>query len=103
MPKYFYTATSPEGETKTGTSEAHNEQELAKLLRKEGYILISANLEGSKKKINFFSKLSGVPIKEKLFFTRNFRLMIKAGVPLPKALNILTSQSKHKGFQKALL
>jgi len=103
MPKYFYTATSLAGESKTGVFEAENESELARLLRKEEYILISASIEKPKKKIEVFSKLTKVPLKEKLFFTRNFRLMIKTGVPLPKALKILSSQSGNKKFEEVLI
>jgi len=103
MPKYFYTATSLTGEPKSGISEAKNEHELAGLLRKEGYLLISASLEKSKKEIKIFSKIQKVPLKEKLFFTRNFRLMIKTGVPLPKALEILAVQAKNEKFKESLL
>jgi len=103
MPKYFYTATSSAGELKSGVSEARDEHELVRFLRQKGYILISARLEKPKKKIDIFSSLTGVSLKEKLFFTRNFRLMIKAGVPLPRSLEILVAQSRNKGFKKALL
>lgn len=103
MPKYFYTATSFDGEPKSGILEAKDESELAKLLRKEGYVLISSSLEKQKKKIQILSKLTKVPLKEKLFFTRNFRLMIKAGVPLPKSLRILATQTRNEKFKSALL
>ena len=103
MPRYFYTATSLKGEPKTGTSEAKNERELARSLRKEGYILVSASLEKSKKKIKIFQNLIGVSLKEKLFFTRNLRLMIKTGISLPKSLNILSLQTENKKFKEALI
>ncbi len=102
MPKYYYRATSSAGELESGFSEAENEHELARILRKKGYILISADLRKSEKKINIFSRFTKIPLKEKLFFTRNFRLMIKAGVPLPRGLEILASQSRNKSFQGAL-
>jgi len=103
MPKYFYTATSLDGEPQSGVLEAKDENELAKNLRKEGYMLVSSSLEKQKNKINFISKLSKVPLKEQLFFTRNFRLMIRAGVPLPKALTILSTQTRNEKFKQALL
>jgi type IV pilus assembly protein PilC len=103
MPKYFYKATSPTGESESGVLEAEDEYELARLLRKKGCILISATEEKPKKEIKPLSIFGKVPIKEKLFFTRNFKLMIKTGVPLPKALEILSSQSRNKKFKKILL
>ncbi len=36
-------------------------------------------------------------------FTRNLQVMISAGVPLPRSLNILATQAKNKKFKKALL
>lgn len=103
MPKYFYTATSIEGESRTGSIEAQNEKELAKTLRNRGYILVSASQEKPKSKIDILASIGGVPLKDKLFFTRNFRLMIKAGVPLPKALEMLSSQTNNTKLKKVLL
>ena len=99
MPKYFYNATSLEGEPRTGVKEAESEQQLAKILRQEGYILVSAHLEERKKRLEIFGSLSKISLKEKLFFTRNLRLMIKSGISLPKALNILSAQSRNQRFQ----
>ena len=103
MPEYFYTAVSPEGETKSGILEAKDEHELARVLRPKGYILISANVKRPKKRIDIFQMIIKVPLKEKLFFTRNLGLMIKAGVSLPRALKILASQSGNKKFKEIIL
>jgi type IV pilus assembly protein PilC len=106
MPTYFYTAKSISGESKSGTREAKDEHELARILRQEGYVLISATLEEKikeKRKLRipllFFGK---VKLKEKIFFTRNLRVMIAAGLPLPRALKTLAEQSKNKKFRDAL-
>ena len=103
MAKFFYTATSLEGESKTGSIEARDEKELAKSLRREGYILVSASKDKPKKNIEILFSIGGVPLKEKLFFTRNFRLMIKAGVPLPKSLKMLSSQANSNKLKRVLL
>jgi len=102
MPKYFYQATSAEGEIQSGVVEAKDESELAKNLRQEGFILVSASLEKNKKKFGFLGNLKGISLKEKLFFTRNLRLMIKSGISLPKALSILSTQAGNKKFQETL-
>lgn len=105
MPKYFYTAKSFQGEGRTGILEAKDEHQLARILRQEGYILISANLEEEeKKKFEIpFPFLGGVSLTEKMMFTRNLRIMIAAGISLPRALETLASQSKSKKFKGALL
>lgn len=103
MPKYFYTAKSFSGEGRTGILEARDEHQLAGILRQEGYILISASLEGAKKSpTKFWLGIGGVSVTEKMMFTRNLRIMIAAGISLPRALETLGSQSKSKKFRQAL-
>jgi len=105
MPKYFYTARSLKGEPKSGNIEVKDTHELARILHEEGYILISANLERESKRrvfeisIPFFDRVS---LKEKMFFTRNLRIMIASGLPLPRSLKTLAEQSKSKKFRKAI-
>jgi type IV pilus assembly protein PilC len=106
LPKYFYTAKSFHGEDKTGTLEARDEHELAKTLHQQGLVLISANLEEEQKKRKFEISLpffKGISLSEKVFFTRNLQVMISAGISLPRALNILATQTRNKNFKKALL
>ena len=102
MPKYFYQATSAEGEIESGFLDAKDEAELAKNLRQKGYILVSASLEKKKERFGFFRNIKGISLKDKLFFTRNLRLMIKSGISLPKALSILSAQTGNKKFQEIL-
>jgi len=102
VPKYFYSAVTSKGEPKTGILESKDEQELSKALHDQGYILVSARLEEKQKGLKFFQKVLKIPIKEKLFFTRNLRLMIRSGVSLPRALKILASQSANQKFSDIL-
>jgi type IV pilus assembly protein PilC len=107
MPKYSYTAKSLAGESKSGVAEAKNEHELARILHQEGYILISSDIGGKKRrKISFdvsIPFLNKVSLKEKVIFTRNLQIMISAGISLPRALNTLSEQTKSKRFKKVLL
>ncbi len=106
MPKYFYTARSLEGEPKSGVLEAKDTHELARILRQEGYLLISANLEetGAKKRRFKISLpfLLWVSLKERMFFTRNLRVMIGAGLSLPRALKTIAKQTKSQKLRAAL-
>ncbi len=105
MSKYFYTARSLKGELKSGILEAKDSHELAKVLRREGYFLVSAALEEKNKKRKLeisLPFLSRVGLKEKMFFTKNLQTMAAAGLPLPRALRILAQQSKNKKFRETL-
>lgn len=84
---------------------ARDKSELARILKKKGFILISAEEEGKTKKglaleISFLTRVSLV---EKMMFTRNLRVMISAGISLPRALEILSRQSKSKKFSDIIL
>jgi type IV pilus assembly protein PilC len=104
MPRYFYTARTQEGQNQTGTLEAQDTHQLARMLKQEGLMLIKAELEEKrqKKKFEFNLPFTGVPLPEKMFFTRNLQVMISAGIPMPRAIDILATQVKSKKFKKAL-
>jgi len=103
MPEYFYTAKSFEGDVKTGVLQAQDQSGLAKILRQDGYFLLSASLEekGIKKKGFSFSIpfLSRVSLADKLFFIRNLEVMIAAGISLPRAIEVLAGQTRSKKFR----
>ncbi len=105
MPKYFYRAKTLKGEPRSGVLEAKNEQSLAAILRKEGCLLINAETEMKKSKLDVLSVIPfrKVSLSDKLMFTRNLKVMVAAGVSLPRSLKILSEQTKNKKFKKALL
>lgn len=102
---YYYTAKNIGGQTKSGTMEAKNESELAKILREKGFILISAKSEKEKWKITiemFLSRLRGISLAEKMIFCRHLAVMIGAGFPLVGGLDILAKQTDSAKFGKIL-
>lgn len=110
MPIFSYKAKSFSGAEEEGVMEASDEAHLARLLKQKGYFLVSASSAGVKREkkvlnsvLNFFRGLVGVPLAEKLFFTRNLEVMIKTGVALPRAFGVLSGQAKSRKFKKALL
>ncbi len=104
MPNYFYIAKSKKGESLSGTLEAKDEKNLARVLRQKGYFLISASLKEKSIRLRLpnISNIFGISIVEKMMFTRNLEVMISAGITLPRALNILGLQTKNKRFKKIL-
>jgi type IV pilus assembly protein PilC len=102
MPKYSFLAKSLEGKSEKGILEAKDEFELAKILKERKLILIKAEKVKEKRKFQIFLPTFGVPLSEKMFFTRNLKVMISAGVPLPRAILSLSQQTKNKKFKSAL-
>jgi type IV pilus assembly protein PilC len=102
MPKYSFLAISAEGKTEKGILEAKDEFELAKILKERKLILIRAEKIKEKRKFQISLPSFGVPLSEKMFFTRNLKVMISAGVPLPRAILNLSQQTRSKRFRVIL-
>lgn len=106
MAKYSYLAKSPTGKEKTGIIEAKDIHQLAGTLKKQGFILIKAELaekEVRKRKIEFsLPFFTSISLTEKMMFTRNLQVMISSGLSLPKALETLSLQTKSKKFRRVL-
>jgi len=102
MPQYTYIAKSLSGKTKKGKMPAKDLKDLAHILRSQGYILISADVQKEKKLRFSLPLLKTVPLAQKLMFTRNLEVMVEAGVALPKAIHTLSRQTKNKYFKKVL-
>ncbi len=105
MPKFTYLARDNQGNIKRGELTAPNEKSLAKTLRSKGLLLTHAEKEEIKK--HFFSKdmsgfLSKITTTDKILFTRNMQVMIKAGLPISKSLEILVKQTSKKNFKKII-
>ena len=105
MPRYVYIAKSSGGKREKGVLEAEGEFQLARTLRGQGLILISAQEEQEIKEeggiqIPFLKKIS---LLEKMMFTRNLRIMISAGIALPRVLEMLSKQTRSKKFAEALV
>jgi len=103
MPVYNYTAKSFSGEVKSGKIEARDEKDLAGALRQEGYILIYSEIRQRRIfAIPGFGGFGRIRAVEKMIFCRYLALMIKAGLSLTRALEILMQQSKNRVFKKVL-
>lgn len=107
MPTYFYTAKSHSGETVKGSIEAQDERQLAKILKSQDLILITANTDDEKKsrglKTNISLSFLGVPLGEKILMVRNLEVMFSTGLSLVKSLEILVGQAKNQQMKDALL
>ena len=111
MPTYLYKAKGSGGLERKGEHQAKNKVELARFLRRQGLLLISADeISASAKKEQGFSLKnmripgfgSGVSVSDKMMFSRNLAVMLEAGVPITKALSTLAIQGKSTVLQGAL-
>jgi len=100
MPVYTYRGTNRAGTSVSGEMSANNKAELETLLRKQQISVTKMAEKG--KEFNLPTFGGGVKAKELAVFTRQFSVMIDAGLPLVQCLEILASQQENKTFQKVL-
>lgn len=107
MPTFAFAGRTRSGETVSGERMADSVDAAVAMLRREQILVtkISATKEKSKadpsqQKLRMGRK---VPSKSLAVFTRQFSVMIDAGLPLVQCLDILGRQEPHKGFSNTIL
>ncbi|MGO8817203.1 MAG: type II secretion system F family protein [Terriglobia bacterium] len=102
MPEFEYRATGRRGETVVGRRNAPNRESLDAVLRREQLSPVRIVEKGKEIAIPKPKMAGKVKPKELAIFTRQFSVMIDAGLPLVQCLEILASQQENKAFAKAL-
>jgi len=100
MPVFTYRGTNRAGSSVSGEMTASSKTELQSLLRRQQITPTKMSEKG--KEFNLPTFGGGVNAKELAVFTRQFSVMIDAGLPLVQCLEILASQQENKTFQKVL-
>lgn len=100
MPEYLYRGRSRAGTEVRGQRRAASRQALANMLRREQVTPLTIKEKGRQR---LFSR-SGARVKPKelAVFTRQFSVMIDAGLPLVQCLESLGQQQENNAFQSVL-
>ena len=101
MPDYVWKGRTRTGSTTSGKRVAASKDAAISMLRREQILVTSIKEKG--KEISFPKLGGGVSSKDVAVFTRQFSVMIDAGLPLVQCLEILGSQQENQMFQKVLL
>jgi type IV pilus assembly protein PilC len=102
LPVWKWTGKTRQGEDRAGTMEAGDEAAVRARLQQMG-------IEPSRVRRSFgeielkLPGMGGVTTKDILVFTRQFSVMIDAGLPLVQALEIIGTQADNPAFRKVLL
>jgi type IV pilus assembly protein PilC len=103
MPDYSYIARSKAGTVESDVMTAFSEKAVAEALRAKG--LMPSSIKLVKKSFDFSSlseMISTVKLIDKITFIKNLSVMIKAGLPVARALRILIDQTTNKKFSKII-
>jgi len=100
---FAYKAKNPLGEIILGTLRATSKREAAIVLHNQNLLVLEITEEKSallylNKNLNFRPR--GVKIKEFSRFCRQFHIVLSAGVPIARCLELLRNQTKDRGFSE---
>ena len=102
MPTFTYKGRNRLNEVVSGEREAASQDELRALLKREQVILTSASEKGRDIRIPKLGRNKKVKAKELAVFTRQFSVMIDAGLPLVQCIDILAQQQPNAFFKDVL-
>ena len=103
MPTYVFKGRNRLNEIVVGERVADNRDTLRQILRREQVTLTSIKEKGREIGIPKLGGRKKVKAKDLSIFTRQFSVMIDAGLPLVQCLEILAQQQDNKYFQQTLL
>lgn len=106
MAQYAYSGYGRDGSAAEGTIAAGSAEEVSRLLRRQRIRVIKVEPVGTKRSfgLSFMSvnNKKKVTQPEVAVFTRQFSVMIDAGLPLVQCLDILSKQADNKTFGAVL-
>ncbi len=100
MPAFVWKGKTRDGKVVSGERVADSKEAVMALLRRDQILVSSVKEKGREISLPKFG--GGVPSKDLAIFTRQFSVMIDAGLPLVQCLEILGGQQENKTFGKIL-
>jgi type IV pilus assembly protein PilC len=101
MPSYEWKGRDRNGATQTGVLIGDSKDAVIAALRRQQIVVTTVKEKGKEIALPKFG--GGVNSKDIAVFTRQFSVMIDAGLPLVQCLDILGQQQDNKIFQKIIL
>lgn len=102
MPTFVFKGRNRLNELVSGERDAASQDELRMLLRREQIVLTQASEKGREIALPKLGRNKKVKAKDLAVFTRQFSVMIDAGLPLVQCLDILAEQQQNAFFKDVL-
>src|SRR5258708_6394745 len=102
MPTYVFKGRTRTNEIGMGELVPDSRDALSQILRREQVTLTSVKEKGREIGIPKLAGRKKVKSKDLAIFTRQFSVMIDAGLPLVQCIDILAQQQQNKYFQQVL-
>src|SRR5918996_2653769 len=94
MALYSYRALDPQGEIVQDKTEGSGEMAVAQELRQQGLLVIDVKEQSVGQK-DILAPFKGVRLKDLVVFSRQLATMINAGLPIVRALYVLSEQTEN--------
>jgi len=101
MPTFEWKGTARNGQTQTGLLVADSKDAVINVMRRQQIVVTAVKEKGKEIALPKFG--GSVPPQSIAIFTRQFSVMIDAGLPLVQCLEILGGQQDHKVFKRTLI
>lgn len=101
MAQFTYIALGSDGRQTTGNLNAASREAAVLSLRQQNIRPLKVT-EAKAKKNRFSIGKGKVKLRDLVIFTRELSTMVSAGVPLPRALDTLSSQTENKYFKEVI-
>src|SRR5258708_15342769 len=102
MATFSYTVRDASGQSRTGTSDAENQEILRRRLQEQGFTVADIKQTAAGKKKAAGGGWGRVKLADLSIFCRQFSTMIDAGVSLVRALDVLGEQTANPKMKRIL-
>lgn len=104
METFSYKAVNPAGKDVKGSVEAESREDAARKIKEQGLVPVSIGKQGAlDKDINIpLFKGKKIPARDMSVFCRQFASILKAGVSVINALEMLAEQTENKKLKEAI-
>src|SRR5512140_3219380 len=101
MPTFEWKGTGRNGQSQSGVLVADSKDTVVTMMRRQQVVVTAVKEKGKEIAVPKFG--GKVPPQLVAIFTRQFSVMIDAGLPLVQCLEILGGQQEHKVFRRGLI
>src|SRR5918993_3934304 len=102
MTLYTYKALDKQGEIIQDKLEGSGEMAVAHELRQQGLLVIDVREQSAAQK-DILAPFKGVRLADLVIFSRQLATMINAGLPIVRALNVLSEQTENPKLKEVVV
>lgn len=102
MAEFNYIALSRNGGRETGTIQAGSLEAAGHMLKEQGLLPTTIEAKDSHSIFDSLKKVSTVSLSEKIGVVENLGIMLKAGIPISRSLQIIVRQMKNPRMKEVM-